>query len=201
MIKWLKIGANIMEINRLLKLTGLGAIIVILVIFGVMGFVMYDFMSYTAADSQNLSPTESEVGKALVVYDPGLSGQPKDAAEAIAKDLQEKGYFVTLTGISSEEAKNTSGYNIIVVGGPIYAANASKSVQSYLSALKPDNDAKIAVFAVGEDADILNNPEMLKKEVAPLPEGISLQIKALTKFIQNEDFNKKSEGFVNSILN
>lgn len=190
-----------MEINRLLKLTGLGAIIVILAIFGVMGFVMYDFMSYTATDSQNLSPTVSEVGKALVVYDPGISGQGKDAAEVIAKNLQEKGYFITLAGISSEKAKNMAEYNIIVIGGPIYAGNASKSVQSYLSTLKPDNGAKIAVFAVGEDADILNNPEMLKKEVAPLPEGSSLQIVAVTKFIQNEDFNKKSEEFINSILN
>lgn len=189
-----------MKAKKILKYTGLGIILVIIIAFGVMGFVMYDVYSYTATDSQKLNPAGSTVGKALVVYDPGLSGQAKDAADAIAKDLQNKGYAVTLTGISSQEAKNISQYNLIVVGGPVYAAKNSKSVESYLNSIKPNNSTKIAVFAVGQDTDILNNTEMLKKEVIPLPNGSSLQIVSVTKFIENEDFNKKSAEFVNSIL-
>lgn len=189
-----------METKKLLKFTALGAVLFIVIAFGAMGFVTYDVMSYTATSSEKLNPAGTEVGKALVVYDPGISGNAKDVASAIAKNLQTKGYTVDLAGINSETVKNTSEYGIIVVGGPIYAGNASKSVQSYLITLKPPENAKVAVFATGQDADILNNPEMLKKEVAPLPEGSSLKINAVTKFINGEDINKKCADFVNSIL-
>lgn len=189
-----------MEMKRLLKLTGIGTVIVILAIFGIMGFVMYDVMSYTATDYQKLNPAESAVGKALVVYDPGISGQAKNAAEVIAKDLQGKGYTVNLVGINSAEAKNTSDYNIIIVGGPIYAAKASKSVESYLSTLKTDNDAKIAAFATGQDADVLNNNDLLIKEVAPLPTGSTLKITAVTKIVDMNSVNQQCAIFVDSIL-
>ncbi len=190
-----------MDTKRILKYTGLGIILVIFTAFGVMGFIFYDVNSYTATGSEKLNPSRASVGKALVVYDPGISGQAKDAAELIAKNLQETGYIIDLGGISNVEAKNTSGYNIIIVGGPVYAGKASASVQSYLNTLKPPKNAKIAVFATGQDADILKNPEMLKKEVAPLPEGNSLQIVAVTKFIEGDTPSIKSAQFVDSILN
>ncbi|MGF7118529.1 flavodoxin family protein [Methanobacterium oryzae] len=187
-----------MEIKRLVKFTVLGAVLFIVIAFGAMGFVMYDVMSYTATSSQTLSPGGTEIGKALVVYDPGISGQAENAAQEIAKNLQGKGYTVDLVGISNENAKNNSQYNIIIVGGPIYAGKASKSVESYLSDLKPDSVAKVAVFAIGQDADILNNKEFLLKEVAPLPQSSTLKITSVTKFINVT--NEKSASFVDSIL-
>lgn len=189
-----------METKRILKFAGLGIVLVILVALGAMGFIMYDVMSYTATGSQKLNSTGSEVGKALVVYDPGISGQAKDTASVIAKDLQEKGYTVNLVGISSFEAKNTSGYNIIVVGGPIYAANASASVKSYLKDLKPDSSSKIGVFATGQDADIIKNQTLLTKEVAPLPESSTLKITTVTKVINVNEVNQKAADFVNALI-
>jgi len=72
----------------------------------------------------------------MVVYDPGITGTAKNVADSIAKDLQAKGYRVELAGISSSKADNTSDYSVIVVGGPIYAGNASSSVKEYLKNLK-----------------------------------------------------------------
>jgi flavodoxin len=189
-----------MKTREILKIAGLGLAAVLIASFALLGLVVFDVISYTATDSQKLNPTVTAVGKALVVYDPGISGQAKDAAETIAKDLQKKGYITDLAGINSEEAKNISEYNFIVVGGPIYAGKASASVKSYLNNLNPPDNAKVAVFATGQDADILNSPEMLKKEVIPLSNDNSFQIVAVTKFIENEDFNKKSAEFVDSIL-
>jgi len=74
-------------------------------------------MSYIATESQKLNPIGTTAGNALIIYDSGISGQAKDAATIIAKDLQEKGYIVDLAGISSKESQNTLKYNIIVVGG------------------------------------------------------------------------------------
>lgn len=189
-----------MELKRIAKFLGLGLVIVILVAFVSMGFVIYDMMSYTATGSQTLNPAGNVVGNALVVYDPGISGDTKNVAALIAGDLQAKGYKVDLAGIRSTEAATTSGYDIIVVGGPVYAGNASSSVKSYLNTLNPSESAKIAVFATGQDKDIMNNMEMLKNEVAPLPEGSQLKIIAVTKFISGEDIDKTVSGFVDAIL-
>ncbi|HML04515.1 MAG TPA: flavodoxin domain-containing protein [Methanobacterium sp.] len=189
-----------METRKILKIAGLGIVAVLVAFFVVMGFVFFDGISYTATSSEKLNPTGTEVGKALVVYDPGISGNAKNVATAIAKDLQLKGYSVDLAGINSAIAKNTSGYNIIVVGGPIYAGNASASVQSYLKALKPDNNAKIGVFATGQDADILKNQTLLLKEVAPLPNGSNLKIVSVTKVINLNETNQKATDFVNALI-
>lgn len=189
-----------MEFKRIAKFLGLGIIIVILVAFVSMGFVIYDVMSYTSTGSQTLNPAGNVVGNVLVVYDPGISGDAKNAAALIAGDLQAKGYKVDLAGIRSTEATTTSGYDVIIVGGPIYAGNASSSVKSYLNTLKSSESAKIAVFATGQDKDIMNNMEMLKKEVVPLSEGSQLKIIAVTKFVSGEDTNKTASGFVDAIL-
>lgn len=189
-----------MEKKRILKFAGLGIILVILIAIVSMGFVFYDVMSYTATSSEKLNPAGTEVGKALIVYDPGISSSSKDIAVVIAKQLQIKGYAVELAGISSTAAKNTSGYNIIVVGGPIYAGNASSSVQFFLKTLKPDSNTKIGVYATGSDGDILKNQTLLVKEVAPLPESSNLKIAAVTKVININQANQKSAEFVNTLL-
>lgn len=190
-----------MKSRRVLKIAGLSIVAVLVAAFAVMGFIFFDVISYTATSSEKLNPTGTEVGKALVVYDPGISGAAKDVAAVVAKDLQLKGYSVDLAGINSASAKNTSGYNIIVVGGPIYAGKASSSVQSYLKALNVDNGTKVGVFATGQDADILNNQTLLVKEVAPLGDGNNLKIVSVTKVIKVNETNQKVADFVKSLIN
>jgi hypothetical protein len=133
-----------------------------------------DIMSYTATGSNTLSPAGASAGKALVVYNPGLSGAAKGAAEKIAEDFQAKGYTVTLAGIKSPAAADTSGYDIIVAGGPMYFGRVSNSVDAYLNGLKPQKDVEIGVFAT-TGADQLNNNdiESLGKQVAAVT-GISV---------------------------
>lgn len=56
-----------------------------------------------------------------MIYDPGMSGNAKGVVDKVAGDLQEKWYTVTLARVKSSAAGTTTGYNIIVVGGPVYA--------------------------------------------------------------------------------
>jgi len=83
---------------------------------------------------------------------------------------------VNLAGINSAKYLNNSGYDIIVVGGPIYARNASKSVKTYLNTLEPSEGTKIAVFATVQDPDTAKNKSLLMKKAAPLPKGSQLKI-------------------------
>ena len=79
------------------------AVLIIMVVsFGAIIFL--DLAAYTATGSQTLTPTGTSVGKAIVIYDPGLSGTAKGVADKVASDLQAKGYDVTLAGIKSSAA-------------------------------------------------------------------------------------------------
>ena len=55
-------------------------------IIGISMFV-FDLASYTAVGSTTLEPAGTAVGSALVVYNPGISGDAKDAADIVAGDL------------------------------------------------------------------------------------------------------------------
>jgi menaquinone-dependent protoporphyrinogen IX oxidase len=189
-----------MKIMKIVKIAGLIAVVAVVLIIAVMGFIFLDAMSYTATGSETLSPAGNVTGNALVVYDPGISGYTKDMAVKIAGDLQTKGYAVDLAGVRSSAAGNTSGYDVIVAGGPIYAGNVSGSIGAYLKALKPQDNAKIGVFATGQDKDILNDPIGLRKEVTSLPDDSTLKIKAITKFVKGDDVDKRRAEFIAELL-
>lgn len=188
-----------MEIKKIAKYVGIGIITVILIAFVSMGFITYDVMSYTATGSETLNPAGNQVGKALVVYDPSIKGTAKNAATVIAGELQAKGYTVDLAGIRSETAANTSGYNVIVVGGPIYVGTLGSSVQSYLNALKPPENVKIGVFTTGMIKENSTDDEFIRKEIA-LPSGSTFQINTVVKMVDGDDTNQKAIAFVNALL-
>lgn len=173
-------------------------ILAVLAAFAAMGFVFMDGMSYTATGHETLSPAGADSGKALVVYNPGITGQAKGAAATIAGDLQAKGYTVDLCGIRSGEAWRTSGYDVIVVGGPVYVGNASGSIRSYLNTLKADEGTKLGVFGTGSVDLGSDDLAVVRKDVAPA--DAALDIKAAVKLLQNDDADKKCSEFVDALL-
>jgi hypothetical protein len=112
-------------------------LIIIVVAFGAIFFL--DVAAYTAAGAKTLTPTGTSAGNALVVYDPGWSGQSTKVAEKVAADLQAKGYTVTLTGVKSGEAANTAGYSIIVAGGPNLCGYTNKFRERLPRRTKPSH--------------------------------------------------------------
>ena len=188
-----------METKKIAKFMGLGIIAIVLVAFVSMGFIMYDIMSYTATGSQTLNPNGTSVGNALVVYDPGITGTAKNVASVIANDLQAKGYTATIAGIKSSNVLNTTGYNVIVIGGPVYAGQPASSLQSYLSDINPPKEAKIGVFTTGSVIANSNNTAFVKKEIAMNNTNI-YQIDEIMKFVTGNNINQKAEQFVNGLL-
>ena len=134
------------------------AIIIIVVAFRAIIFL--DIAAYTAAiKSQTLMPTGTSIGKAIVIYDPGLSGTAKGVAEKVAAYLQAKSYTVTVAGVKSSGATTTTaGYNIIVIGGPVYAGGLASSAKGAVESLvlKHDQGAKM-VFSEADQG--VTSPE------------------------------------------
>ncbi len=184
-------------INIVIVITAV-LVLAIVAAFGAMGFVLMDGMSYTATGHETLSPAGAETGKALVVFDPGMSGRAKDAAATIAGDLRAKGYAVDLCGIRSGEAWRTAGYDVIVVGGPVYVGNASGSVKSYLSTLKADEGTRLGVFGTGGTDPGTDDPAVVRKDVASV--DTTLEIKAVMKLLEHDDADEKCASFVDGLL-
>jgi flavorubredoxin len=188
-----------MKISKGMKIIGL-AIAIVLILFvafaAFMGYVGSDALSSQATGSELLKP-DAETGKAIVVYNPGLSGASKDAATQIANDLKARGYEVMLAGVKSEAAANVSGYDVIVAGGPIYGGKPSPSIGSYLQALVPSPGTIVGVFGTGGGHSANENAT---SEVASLPDGGTLTVKSAVKIAMGDDTDNKCEEFVAELL-
>jgi flavodoxin len=171
-------------------------LIIIVVSFGAIIFL--DVAAYTATGTQTLTPTGTSVGKALVIYDPGLSGTAKTVANQIASNLQTQKYTVTLAGIKSSVAANAAGYSIIVVGGPVYAGSLTSSVKGTLSNLTPDQGAKVGIFGSGQGATTPEDVTQLTQSI-PTNSDSHLQNAVVVKIGQPEDLNTRAQDFVNQL--
>jgi len=181
-----------------------GVIVLVVAVVGIAAGALFcgDVMSLTATGSKTLDPAGASAGKALVVYNPGISGEAKRAAEKIADDFQAKGYTVTLAGIKSSAAADVSGYDVIVAGGPMYFGRVSNSVDAYLNGLKPQNGVEIGVFAT-TGSDQFHNEDIASfgKQVAAVTGISSLNKSAVTKTLRSGDaVNTDCSDFVSTVV-
>ena len=186
-----------MNVKNILKKVGIGLVIIIVLLFAVMGSIIFDAASYTTTGSEKLQTNTTAVGNALVVYDPGFSGVAKNTAINISSQLQAHGYNVDLVGIRNSQATNTSDYDIIAVVGPVYMGKVASSVQEYLKTFQPAAGTKIGVFVTGSDPDTANDNALLMKEAVPLPDGSNITVKTVTKAVNGD--NTKTIAFVNTL--
>lgn len=172
-------------------------------IVGVVAFgavIFLDLAAYTSTGSETLTPSGMAFGKALVVYDVGLSGAAKEAASKIANQLQANGYTVTVAGIKSSAAANTSDYDIILAGGPIYAGGPTSSVKDFLSNLDTSQGAKIGVFGSGSGPQEQSDIDQIKGAIANLSNGSALSDAIVVKIGSGEDLNARSADFVAQLI-
>lgn len=186
--------------KKILKIVLLVFLIVIIAVFGSFGVIMADLSGNLATDSHAL-PNGAAIGKAIAVYSPGLSGEAKNAATKIGYELQETGYDVVLAGVKSSAATNLTGYDVIVVGGPIYAGKPSSTIQSYLNALNPSDEARVGVFGCGSAPIDNSDITTLMQEVAPLPSGSTVTLDAVIKIASDDNIDNKCSEFVVDLLN
>ncbi len=180
--------------NKALKIFLIIFGVLILAVVGFAGILFLDVSAYTATGSQTLTPSGTSVGNALVVYDPGLSGAAKGVADKVAAVLQGKGYTVTLAGVKSAAAASTSGYAVIVAGGPIYAGVPTSSIKDFVNSLNPAQGVKVGVFGSGGGAEEGNDVELIRNAIT-VPQNA-----VVVKIGTGEDLNARSADFVNRLL-
>lgn len=144
------------------------------------GIICSGLTGKMATGAESMKPAGPVTGNALVVYDPGVTGAAKKAAAEIAGDLKARGYKVELAGVSSKIASNASGYDVVVVGGPMYFGSASNSIASYLKGLTLQKDTRLSVFATtGTNDFVASDLASLEKQVASLQSGKAAAIRLI----------------------
>jgi flavodoxin len=128
-----------------------------------------------------------------------ITGGAKDVATKIGYVLQESGYNVVLAGVKSSTAANLTGYDIIVVGGPIYGSKPSSTIQSYLNNLNPPANSKVGVFGYGDIQIDSSNQTLVTQEVAPLPSDSTVTLTAAIKITPSDNVDSRCQEFVNQL--
>jgi flavodoxin len=176
------------------------ALIIIVVAFGAIIFT--DVAAYTATNSQTLPATGTAMGTALVLYDPGLSGTATHVAEKIAADLQAEGLTVTLAGIKSSAAADPSGYDVVVVGGPVYAGAVTASVKDALATLAQthSSDTVVGVYGSGQGSSTPEDITQIKDSVPALQSSGALSNAVVVKIGESEDLAARAADFVSQLV-
>jgi flavodoxin len=129
--------------------------VVIFIIFGIptilliLGKIISLIVSFSAKEVDTLSPEGERKGKALIVYEPGAVGLTKKVAEHIAGELLRRGYEVKAAGIRAPEAKDTTGYDILVYGTPTYLGRPTGAFKKLVKSLRPAAGQVFGIFATG----------------------------------------------------
>jgi|YelNatPaOPRAMG01_1025707.scaffolds.fasta_scaffold40841_4 flavodoxin len=185
--------------RRIFKII-IAAVAVIVIVAAAFGALIFlDLAAYTATGSQTLTPTVTPMGTALVLYDPGLTGASTQIADQIAADLLAKNMTVTLAGIKSSTASNTTGYDIIIIGGPTYAGAPAASVKDALSNLQHDSDARVGVYCSGQGSTTPQDIAQIKDAVPALQSSGALSNAVVVKIGESEDLKARAQDFVNQV--
>jgi flavodoxin len=180
--------------HKILKIILVVFAVLIVVGVGSISLIVFDAAGSFATDVHPL-PNGAPIGQAIIVYDPGLSGKAKDVATNIGYDLQERGFNVVLAGVKSSAAQNLTGYDLIVVGGPIYMGKAAASIEAYFKTLNPPANATVGAFGYGSmQSD--GNQTAINAEVAPLPADSHVTLGPAIKISQSDDITSKCHEFV-----
>ncbi|MCK9150426.1 hypothetical protein [Methanobacterium alcaliphilum] len=127
--------------------------------------------------SLTLKPDGDSKGKAIIVYDPGMTSGTKNAAFYIGDELKSRGFEVKLAGVRSSDALDLSGADILVVGSPTYGAQPTGPVKTYLNNLQSPENIIAGVFTLAgaptQDSNVI---------IANNLENKSIPVKVSTKY-------------------
>lgn len=86
---------------------------------------------------------------ALIVYQPGFSGFPRDVSYAFADGLASGEWRVEITTASHQTPTDLSKYSLLGLAYPVYGGTPGTAIVSYMNRLSSLNGTNIVVIACG----------------------------------------------------
>jgi hypothetical protein len=106
--------------------------------------------------------------------------------------------FRSLAGIKSAQAADTAGYDIIVVGGPVYAGALTASVKDQLSSMTVTSGTAVAVFGSGSGPSAPEDIVMIEQSM-PTRADDALANAVVVKIGNGEDIAARAQDLVNQL--
>ncbi len=129
---------------RLIFKVAIGAVIVV---FAAFGYTFWAITQENPSPITELNPQSSQV-KAILIYDPGVSGFESGVANAFAGGLTNN-WHVYVTTATSQTPTDLSGYGLVVLSSPIYGGQPSVPMQGYIGRLMTLQDVKVVSLLTG----------------------------------------------------
>ncbi len=87
--------------------------------------------------------------KALIVYQPGMTGFSGNIAHQIAAGLNDRGYEVTLNHPGNYLPSDVSQYALAVFCSPVYSGQPSRALTDFMSSIKTSPSCRIVLISTG----------------------------------------------------
>lgn len=184
-----------MKVGRTTLLAGIFVITVLAFLITVMAAAYIDVQGYLATDSKTYTANGPVSGKAIIVYSPGLSGQVEGAVNSVAAGLAEHGYEVIVAGVSSRQAQDLSGYDLVIIGSPNYGARPTARVKEYIQNMPPCEEVAIGVLCTSAMVTTKGVDAMAK-----LVQDRNITVKATMTVSMTESAGPAASAFVNELL-
>ena len=101
---------------------------------------------------------------ALIVYQPGFSGFPRDVVYNFADGLASSGWRVEITTASSEAPSDLSKYGLLMLAYPVYGGTPGTAIVSYVNRMGDLKGIDTVIIACG-GGDSGESIEPLRQQV------------------------------------
>jgi len=110
-------------------------VLIVLAVFLISGVIALAYVgirisSDVASEIEILNPEGSK--NAFVIYHPGMTSLMKDVTYAFADGLVSNGWRVEITTPSSGAPTHISGYDLLVLGSPVYGFSLTPTIERHL---------------------------------------------------------------------
>jgi hypothetical protein len=141
---------------------------------------------------------EGKAGKALLVYQPGLSKFPEQVTTAFASGLAAAGWQVSMTTASREAPVPDATYDLVILGAPVYVGAPAKPLARYVARVGDLGGRPVVILltAAGEVATAVTATQ----EIVTAAKGRPLRTFAFTTAKPNDERNKYTGSNIDRAL-
>jgi hypothetical protein len=145
-----------------------------------------------------VSNNSGQAGKALLVYQPGLSNFPEQVTTAFAGGLAAAGWQVSSTTASAQASVPDGKYDLVVLGGPVYFGAPAKPLSRYVARVGDFHGKPVVILltAAGDFATAVTATE----RIVTAAHGRPIRSLAFTTSRPNDEANRYTGSNVERAL-
>lgn len=155
-------------------------VIVVVVLFVFMFVAMKSLMSLTTrvckCKEETLKAKAGDAPRALIVYQPSVSGAMKTAVHSIAQGLNDSGYEVVLDCPGPQISADLSPYSVVFFGSPIYGGQPVKTLTDYMRRIGDFSQTKVALFVTAGSVEPGTEFDLMKEILGDTPPVATMKL-------------------------